>query len=94
MGNAEEFIGSGRHVKIGGLLVGEESVRHPNALEVFGADHESFDVGQRCENQTRVSPVLTEVNVRREILRSVSAFPNFPILKKLKTPKRKKIIII
>ena len=73
MSDAEEFVGSGGHVKVGGLLVGEKGVWNPDALEVFGADHEPLDVGQRREDQTRIPPVLAEVDVRREILR----FPGF-----------------
>ena len=71
MRNAQKLVGRRCHVQVTGFLVGEERVRHPNVFQVFRADHDALDARQRSERQTRILPILAEVEIRREILKIV-----------------------
>lgn len=66
--DAHELVGRGDHVQVGGLLVGEERVRHPHVTQVLGAHRQPLDAALLLEREPRVVPVLPEVHVQREVL--------------------------
>lgn len=79
--NPQELVGSGCRVPIGLLLVHKERVRHPDLLDVLGPDSQDVQRGQLevrvlfllaledpVEGQARILPVLSEVEVEREVL--------------------------
>lgn len=66
--DANEFVGRGHHMQIGRLFVGEKRVRHPHVAQVFGTDRQDFHATLPLEGESFVLPVLTKVDVQREIL--------------------------
>lgn len=58
----------GRRVKAGLLGISEERVRPPDATEHLVADAEFILVAGSGEVESRVVPVLAEVEVHREVL--------------------------
>ena len=71
MHNSKEFVGSGGHVKVTGFFVGEKRVGNPNVFQVLGAHHDPFDAWKSTEREPRIFPVLSEVEIRCEILRNL-----------------------
>lgn len=66
--DTEKLVGSGRHVQVARLFIGEERVGYPDVFQVFGAYHDAFDSGQTIEWQPWIHPVLSEIKVRCKIL--------------------------
>ncbi len=55
-------------MEVGGLLVDEEGVRHPDLVDVLRAHHQLVQRGRLLEGEARVRPKLTEVHVQGEVL--------------------------
>jgi len=67
--DAEQRIARSRLVHCCRLGVGEERVRPPDAVEHVVVDAQFAVVARPGEVQSRVVPVLTEIEVHREVLR-------------------------
>ena len=66
--DSQELVGRGGQVVVAGLLVGEVGVRHPEVLQVLGADVERHQTVLRLKRQPGVLPELTEKEVACEVL--------------------------
>ena len=67
--DAEKGVVRCRLVKAGHLGISEERVGPPDAVEHLVADAEFIFVAGTGKVKSRVVPVLTEVEVHREVLR-------------------------
>ncbi len=55
-------------MKVGGLFVDKERVRHPDELNVLCAHHQLLEASPPLELQAGVAPELAEVHVQGEVL--------------------------
>jgi len=67
--DAQKGIVRRRLVKNGHLGIGEERVRPPESAEHLVTDAQLVLVARAREVEARVVPVLTEIEVQREVLR-------------------------
>jgi len=71
-GNPQELVFRGGLVKVGGLLVDEEGVGHPDLADVLRPHHEFLEARSLLEGQARIDPKLSKIHVEGEILRNRS----------------------
>jgi len=65
----QKLIFRGGLVKVGSFFVHKKSVRGPNEINIFGADHQLLQPLPSLKLEAGVSPELAKVHVKREILK-------------------------
>lgn len=71
--DSEKGIGCSGHMEVCRLLISEERIWHPDLVGHFSSDRHLVEVGTLDEGESFVSPRLSEVEIRREVLKSESS---------------------